>query len=129
MRRLVAPAALAAVLAFAGCSAPEEPASSPSTAIEPVAAPIEEPGDAESVEEIVTYVLAQDHGTMTSNEILNSAQKLRTLAEEEYSASKLGTIPVELLAIATEAINETPTEPVPALQTQLAELAKQVQEL
>lgn len=125
MRRLIAPAALIAVLVLAGCSGPAAAEPSPTPTVSVVA-------NAEAIttlDEGIAYVLAQEAGSMTSNSVLNAAQILRRLAEAEYSASKLGDIPGQLLAISVDAFGVPATDPAPELQGRLAELTKQIREL
>lgn len=128
MRRRLVPAALVAVLAFAGCSGGAADAA-PRPTSTPTAEVLTDAKQITSLTEGVEYVLAQDPATMTSNDIINAAQKLRKYAGEEYSNAKVGDLERELLKIALDGFDFDANEPAPQLQARLTELAKQVREL
>lgn len=129
----MAVAVLAGSLALTGCSAPAPaaaPAAAPPT---PTSAPlptiVASIAEAQTLPEAIDFVLAQQPGAMISNDILNSAKRLLTLAHVQYSDAALGNIPVQLLKIALESLDYKADEVAPELQSQLVEYAKQIREL
>jgi hypothetical protein len=124
MRRLAAPVVvLAAVLALAGCSdgGSSEPTPTPTLTV----GPAETLDDAATLDEVVDYVLAQDQGSMSSDEVADAASKLNGMAADLYSDAKYGELKADFNVLTINAVQHPDEE----WQPQLIELTKQVREL
>ncbi len=128
---------IAAGLLLVGCGAqtseiPEstgESGASTTPTTTPTETGIESAKEASDVTEIVEYILAQDPGSMTSEDIMDAAGRLRVLAGDHYAEATLGDIQSKLLGITLDGIDYELDQPVPDLQAQLVELTKQVRDL
>jgi hypothetical protein len=120
MRRLIAPAALIAVLALAGCSAPSD--AEPAPAGETVTAVAIE--DAATVDEAVDWVLSQDADSMSADDVADAASKLNELAAQQYSNAIYGDIKADMNTLTLDAVDGED-----GVQDRLVELTKQIREL
>ncbi|WP_295035389.1 hypothetical protein [uncultured Microbacterium sp.] len=123
MRRLIAPTAVLAVLALAGCSSPApEPTSTPA-AVETTAAAVTDITAATTVDQAVTFVLANADG-MTAQQTADAATVLNKLATAQYSDAKYAPIKTKMNALTIDAVKGQQ-----GVQARLVELAKQIREL